>query len=67
MNGLISIKRALTLLTLLRTQRLAPEERERIDSAIEQLTRAQVDPGYRRWLHTPRRVRAIMKRLEETR
>ena len=65
--SLIKIEDALRLLTLFRSQRLTTEERERIDSAIEELSRAQVDPAYKRWLHTPVRLRQIMGRLEESR
>ena len=50
---MISIESALKLLTLFRTQRITKEERERVDSAIAQLSRAQVDPEYRAYLHTP--------------
>jgi len=64
MTGLISIKQALSILTLFRTQRLTAEERERIDSAIYQLGRAQVDPEYREWLHLPLRMRNIMEKAE---
>ena len=53
MKDHISIKAALSILTLFRTQRLTKEERERIDIAIHQLSRAQVDPEYRAYLHTP--------------
>ena len=50
---MISIKSALKLLTLFRSQRMTKEERGRVDSAIAQLSRAQVDPEYRAYLHTP--------------
>ena len=53
MTTMISIKSALKLLTLFRSQRMTKEERGRVDSAIAQLSRAQVDPEYRAYLHTP--------------
>jgi hypothetical protein len=53
MKGLISIKNAIQLLTMFRKQRLTREERARVDSTISQLSRAQVDPEYRAYLHTP--------------
>ena len=64
MTGLISIKQALSILMLFRTQRLTTEERGRIESAIQQLSRAQVDPEYRAWLHIPRRMRNILEKAE---
>ena len=57
MTTMISIKSALKLLTLFRSQRMTKEERGRVDSAIAQLSRAQVDPDYARYLHTPKRGR----------
>jgi len=53
MKGLISIDAALRLLSLFRNQRLTREERDRVDGLISQLSRAQVDPEYRAYLHTP--------------
>ena len=64
MKDLIPISAALKILTLFRTQRLTTEERERIESAIQQLSRAQVDPEYRAWLHVPRRMRNILEKAE---
>lgn len=57
MRDLIPIDAALKLLTLFRLQRMTPEERDRVDGAISQLSRAQVDPDYRAWLHLPRSER----------
>jgi hypothetical protein len=53
MKDLISIKNALKILAMFRRQRLTREERARVDSTISQLSRAQVDPEYRDYLHTP--------------
>ena len=64
MRDLISIDAALKILTLFRTQRLTTEERERIESAIDQLRLAQVDPEYRAWLHIPLRMRNILEKAE---
>ena len=47
MTTYISIKKALTLLTLMRSQRLTKEERDRVNAAIIDLTRASIDPEYR--------------------
>ena len=57
MRDHISIKSALSILTLFRLQRMTPDERDRVDGAIAQLSRAQVDPDYRSWLHLPRSER----------
>ena len=57
MKDHISIKSALSILTLFRLQRMTPDERDRVDGAIAQLSRAQVDPDYRAWLHLPRSER----------
>jgi hypothetical protein len=57
MKDHISIKSALSILTLFRLQRMTPDERDRVDGAIAQLSRAQVDPDYRAWLHRPRSQR----------
>tara|TARA_R100000005_G_scaffold96148_1_gene81020 strand:- start:1912 stop:2085 length:174 start_codon:yes stop_codon:yes gene_type:complete len=43
----LSIKQALKLLTLMRSQRLTKEERDRVNAAIMDLKRALVDPEYR--------------------
>jgi len=52
MTTMISIGSALKLLTLFRTQRLTKEIRGRVDAAISQLERAQVDPDYMRQLNS---------------
>jgi hypothetical protein len=52
MTTLISIESALKLLTLFRTQRVTKEIRGRVDAAISQLERAQVDPDYMRQLNS---------------
>lgn len=59
---LIRIDDALRILTLFRNQRLTDEERGRVNSAIEDLRRAQVDPKYMEWLHVPKRIRNIMEK-----
>ena len=64
MRDLIPIDVALKILTMFRTQRLTTEERERIESALHQLARAQVDPEYRAYLHTPLRMRNILEKAE---
>lgn len=64
MKDLIPISAALKILTLFREQRLTTEERERINSAVDQLSRAQVDPEYRAWLHIPLRMRNILEKAE---
>ena len=53
MKDHIPIDAALRLLSLFRTQRLTREERDRVGALISQLSRAQVDPEYRAYLHTP--------------
>ena len=53
MTTKLSINSALKLLTLIRSQRNTPEERERINRAIYDLTRAKEDPQYFHWLHLP--------------
>ncbi len=53
MTQFVPIDGALKLLTLMRYQRLDPETRQRINKAIKDLTRAQFDPEYRAYLHTP--------------
>ncbi len=47
MTTYLSIKQALKLLTLMRSQRLTKEERDRVNAAIMDLKRALVDPEYR--------------------
>ena len=64
MRDLIPISAALKILTLFRTQRLTAEERERIEAAIADLQRAQVDPEYRAWLHIPLRMRNVLEKTE---
>ena len=59
MKDLIPISAALKILTLFRKQRLTREERDRVNSAIAQLSRAQIDPEYRAWLHLPKRDRGV--------
>lgn len=54
---LVSIKSALSILTMFRKQRLTNEERERVELAIEQLSLAQVSPSYLAYLNTPVRFR----------
>ena len=54
---LVSIKSALSILTMFRKQRLTNEERERVELAIEQLSLAQVAPSYLAYLNTPVRFR----------
>ena len=53
MTTAISIESALKMLALFRSQRLTKEEREQVDALISLLGRAQVDPDYRAYLHTP--------------
>jgi hypothetical protein len=53
MRGHIPIDAALKMLTLFRGQRLTKEERDQMDALISLLGRAQVDPEYRAYLHTP--------------
>lgn len=57
MTTTVPIKSALKMLTLLRSQRSTPEERERIDHVVCALSRAQVDLSYFHWLHLPKRTR----------
>lgn len=47
MTTYLSIKQALKLLTLIRSQRLTKEERDKVNAAIMDLRRASVDPEYR--------------------
>jgi len=47
MTSYLSIKQALKLLTLMRSQRLTKKERDSVNTAIIELKRACVDPGYR--------------------
>mgnify|MGYP003111111257 CR=1 FL=1 len=47
MTTYLSIKQALKLLTMMRNQRLTKEERDKVNAAIMELTRASVDPEYR--------------------
>ena len=54
---LVSIKSALSILTMFRKQLLTNEERERVELAIEQLSLAQVSPSYLAYLNTPVRFR----------
>ena len=61
---LIRIDDALRILTLFRTKRLTDEERGRVNSAIEDLRRAQVDPKHMEWLHVPKRIRSIVEKSE---
>ena len=61
MTTYIPIQSALDVLTMMRSQRLSASRRERIEKAIQDFRRAQVDPEFMAYLHTPLSERKLEK------